>query len=172
MTDAPKIDPALPPPHPHRLPIGLGIAALLVVLDQISKWWIVGHLMNPPRHIELTSFFNLVMVWNQGVTFGLGNNVEWARWLFAGLALVIVVILIGWLWRSAHFWVLVALGLVIGGAIGNVIDRLRWGAVADFLDFHAFGYHWPAFNLADAGIVVGVLLLVLDALFGPKESLR
>lgn len=172
MSDAPKTEPAALPPHPHRLPIGLGIAVLLVVLDQISKWWVVGHLMNPPRSIELTPFFNLVMVWNQGVTFGLGNNVEWARWLFAALALVIVVILIGWLWRSAHFWVLVALGLVIGGAVGNVIDRLRWGAVADFLDFHAFGQHWPAFNLADAGIVVGVLLLVLDALVGRKESLR
>ena len=172
MTDAPKIDPVLPPPHPQRLPIGLGVAVLLVVLDQISKWWVVGHLMNPPRRIELTPFFNLVMVWNEGITFGLGNNVEWGRWLFAALALVIVVILVGWLWRSAHFWVLVALGLVIGGAIGNVIDRLRWGAVADFLDFHAFGWHWPAFNLADAGIVVGVLLLVLDALVGRKESLR
>jgi signal peptidase II len=172
MSDSAKTDPALPPPHPYRLPIGLGVAALLVVLDQLSKWWVVGHLMNPPRRIELTSFFNLVMVWNEGVTFGIGNNVAWGRWLFAALALVIVVILIGWLWRSAHVWVLLALGLVIGGAIGNVIDRLRWGAVADFLDFHAFGWHWPAFNLADAGIVVGVLLLVLDALIGRKESLR
>jgi signal peptidase II len=172
MSDAPKTEPAALPLHPRRLPIGLGVALLLIVLDQISKWWVVGHLMNPPRRIELTAFFNLVMVWNEGVTFGLGNNVEWGRWLFAGLALVIVVILIGWLRRTAHFWVLIALGLVIGGAIGNVVDRLRWGAVADFLDFHAFGYHWPAFNLADAGIVVGVLLLVLDALIGRKESLR
>ncbi|MFN4282998.1 MAG: signal peptidase II [Alphaproteobacteria bacterium] len=171
MTDAPQTDAQGLPPHPRRFPVGLGIAVLLLVLDQISKWWIVGTVMNPPRRIEVTPFFNLVMVWNEGVTFGLGNNVEWGRWLFAGLALVIVVILIGWLARAAHLWVLVALGLVIGGAIGNVIDRLRWGAVADFLDFHAFGWHWPAFNLADAGIVVGVLLLVLDALVGHKQSL-
>lgn len=154
----------------RRLPLGLGIALLLLVLDQISKWWIVGSVMNPPRRIEITGFFNLVMVWNEGVTFGLGNNVEWGRWLFAGLALVIVVVLIGWLRRATHLGVAIALGFVIGGAIGNVIDRLRWGAVADFLDFHAFGYHWPAFNLADAGIVVGVLLLVLDALVGRKDT--
>ncbi len=171
MTDRPKPEAAALPPHPRRMVVGLGLALLLLILDQISKWWIVGTVMNPPRRIELTPFFNLVMVWNPGVTFGLGNNVEWGRWLFAGLALVIVVILVGWLRRATHVWVAVALGLVIGGAIGNVIDRLRWGAVADFLDFHAFGWHWPAFNLADAGIVVGVLLLVFDALVGRKDSL-
>jgi signal peptidase II len=159
-------------PHPRRLPVGLGVAVLLVVLDQLSKWWVVGHFMESPRPVELTSFFNLVMVWNQGVTFGVGNDVAWGRWLFAALALVIVAILFSWLRRAVRLWVAVALGLVIGGAIGNVIDRLRWGAVADFLDFHAFGQHWPAFNMADSAIVVGVVLLVLDALVGRRESLR
>jgi signal peptidase II len=168
MTEAAK--PAAVP-HPRRMPIGLGVAVLLLICDQLSKWWIVGHVMNPPRRIEVTGFFNLVMVWNPGVTFGLGNSVESGRWLFVGLALIVVVILLAWLSRAAHLWVMIALGLVIGGAIGNVIDRLRWGAVADFLDFHAFGQHWPAFNLADAGIVLGVLLLFLDALVGRKDSL-
>lgn len=164
--------PAAAPPHPRRLVIGFGVALVLLVVDQISKWWIVYHVMQPPRVIEVTSFFNLVMVWNRGITFGLFGDADWGRWVFAGLALVIVAILVSWLRRAAKPWVAAALGLVIGGAIGNVIDRLRWGAVADFLDFHAYGWHWPAFNAADSAIVVGVALLVLDALVGPKESLN
>jgi signal peptidase II len=84
------------------------------------------------------------------------------RWLLSGLALVIVLAMIVWLGRSVWLFERVALGLIVGGALGNVTDRLLWGAVADFFDFHAFGYHWPAFNVADSAIVVGVAVLLLD----------
>jgi signal peptidase II len=156
----------------QSLTLGLSVAAVLILLDQLSKWWVVERLMMPPRTIELTPFFNLVMVWNSGITFGLFGDAQWGRWAFAGLAVVIVAILLSWLARAIHGTTAGALGLVIGGAIGNVIDRIRWGAVADFLDFHLAGWHWPAFNVADSAIVVGVGLLLLEALFGRKETLN
>ena len=165
---------AAPPTLTRRqaLTFGFLTAILILALDQITKWWIVGKVMDPPRAIEVTPFFNLVMVWNRGITFGLFGDAQWGRWAFAVLALGIVVVLITWLMRAAQRWVAGALGLIIGGAIGNVIDRVRWGAVADFLDFHMAGWHWPAFNVADSAIVVGVGLLLLDALFGRKDSLQ
>jgi signal peptidase II len=156
----------------QALTFGFGVAALILMLDQLTKWWIVGRVMNQPRAIEITPFFNLVMVWNRGITFGLFGDSEWGRWAFAGLALAIVIVLITWLVRASRRWIAAALGLIIGGAIGNVIDRIRWGAVADFLDFHVAGWHWPAFNVADSAIVVGVGLLLLEALFSRKDSLH
>lgn len=156
----------------QALTVGFAVAALVLVFDQLTKWWIVGRVMDPPRAIEVTPFFNLVMVWNRGITFGLFGDAHWGRWAFAALALAIVVVLITWLVRADRRWVAAALGLIIGGAIGNVIDRIRWGAVADFLDFHVAGWHWPAFNVADSAIVVGVGLLLLEALFARKESLH
>jgi signal peptidase II len=156
----------------QALTFGFAIAAVILVFDQITKWWIVARVMDPPRTIEVTPFFNLVMVWNRGITFGLFGDAQWGRWAFALLALVIVAILISWLARTPFRLVAAAQGLVIGGAIGNVIDRVRWGAVADFLDFHVAGWHWPAFNVADSAIVIGVGILLLEALFGRKESLQ
>ena len=152
--------------------LGLAVSAVILVLDLISKWWIVNQVMNPPRAIEITPFFNLVMVWNSGITFGMFGNTAWGRWAFAGLALAIVGVLVSWLLRADHRSTALALGLVIGGAIGNVIDRVRWGAVADFLDFHVAGWHWPAFNVADSAIVIGVFVLLLEALFSRKETLK
>jgi signal peptidase II len=90
--------------------------------------------------------------------------------LLTGLAIVIVIALCIWLWRADTKGVACALGLVIGGAVGNVIDRVRFGAVVDFLDVHAFGYHWPAFNVADSAICVGAAILILESLFRPSEK--
>ncbi len=153
------------------LRLGLGVAAVTVVLDQALKWWIVEHVMQPPRVIPVTPFFNLVMGWNRGVSFGLFNSDSPVnQWLLPLLAAAIVVALVVWLSRVTRRGLAAAIGLVIGGAIGNVIDRLRYGAVADFLDVHVAGYHWPAFNLADSAITVGAVVLVLDSLFGPAEK--
>lgn len=150
--------------------LGAWIAVLVAILDQASKWWIVTSVMAPPREIGVTSFFNLVMVWNRGVTFGLfGDAPDAARWVLTALSLIIVLVLAVWLFRARAAWVGGALGAVIGGAIGNVIDRFHYGAVADFLDFHVAGWHWPAFNIADSAIVVGVALLLLDAFVAAKE---
>jgi signal peptidase II len=153
--------------------LGLTLAALVIVLDQLLKWWIVTAVMDPPREIEVTSFFNLVMAWNRGISFSLFRS-DWAAgpYVWAGLAVAVAIGLGWWLGRVRHALTATALGLVIGGALGNAIDRLRLGAVADFLDFHWQGYHWPAFNLADSAISVGIVLLVVPGLFGGREGVK
>lgn len=150
---------------------GLGLALVVFGLDQLSKWWIVEQVMQTPRAVEVTPFFNLVMGWNRGVSFGLFNQESpYNVWVLTAVALIIVIALLFWLRKAEKALVVVAIGMIVGGALGNVIDRIRFGAVADFLDFHAFGYHWPAFNIADSGITVGAGLLVFDALFAKPES--
>jgi signal peptidase II len=146
---------------------GLAIAGLVVVLDQLTKWAILTWL---ERAIALTPFFNLVLVWNRGVSFGMFDSASrLGPWVLSGLALAVVVLLLGWLRRADHPLTAAGLGLIIGGAIGNVIDRVRFGAVIDFLDFHALGWHWPAFNVADSAICVGALLLLVDGLLMPRR---
>ncbi len=152
---------------------GLGAAALVLGLDQGTKWWILEIIMQPPRVIPLTPFFNLVLGWNRGVSFGLFNSDSTLNlWLLPLLALAIVVALLIWLRQVDGLLLGYAIGMVIGGATGNVIDRLfrNQQAVADFLDFHLAGYHWPAFNLADAGITVGATILIIDSLFTKLEK--
>jgi len=122
------------------------------------------------RAIEITGFFRIVMVWNSGVSFGMLNTgEETTRWLLTVLAVGISIGLVFWLRQMNKRLQVIAIGLVIGGALGNAIDRVRYGAVADFFDFHVAGYSWPAFNVADAGITVGVLLLLLDAIMTPRN---
>ena len=162
---------------------GLGLAGLVMVLDQISKWWIMERVMRPegvadtpfytPIRISVTPFFDLVMAWNRGVSFGIGNNAgEWNALILSALALVIVAVMVVWLKKAEGVLLQLALGGIIGGALGNVIDRLRFGAVADFLDVHLAGYHWPAFNVADSAITVGAVILVFDSLFAGRVSTK
>ncbi|MBT5413510.1 MAG: signal peptidase II [Rhodospirillaceae bacterium] len=148
---------------------GLILAALVLVLDQASKWWILLDVMAPPRMIEVTGFFNLVLVWNPGISFGLFGG-GGGRWLLAGLAVAIAVALVVWMVRTVRPWLAVALGLVVGGALGNALDRLIHGRVVDFLDFHLAGFHWPAFNLADSAITVGVVVMLVDSLFEKRAA--
>ncbi len=151
--------------------LGLVLALLVAVLDQIGKWWILGYVMNPPTVIPVTPFFNLVLVWNRGVSFGILNQEStWIPWLLSAVAAAICAALLVWLRRAEGRWLAAALGLIIGGALGNLVDRLRFGAVVDFLDVHAGGYHWPAFNVADAAITVGVGILLIDALIAPRDG--
>ena len=152
---------------------GLAAAALVLGLDQGTKWWILEVVMQPPRVIPLTAFFNLVLGWNRGVSFGLFNSDSALNlWLLPFVALAIVVALLIWLSRVDGLLLGYAIGMVIGGAIGNVVDRLfrDQRAVADFLDLHLAGYHWPAFNLADTGITVGAVILIIDSLFMKPEK--
>ncbi|MBL8666142.1 MAG: signal peptidase II [Rhodospirillales bacterium] len=150
---------------------GLALSALIVVLDQVTKWWILERIMMPPRLIPLTPFFNLVMTWNRGVSFGLFNNDSPYNALILSLvALVICGVLAFWLLHARKPVLAYGLGMVIGGAIGNLIDRIRFGAVADFLDFHLWGYHWPAFNVADSAITVGVAVLIAESVFGSAQQ--
>jgi signal peptidase II len=152
--------------------------ALTVVLDQLSKSWVVSYFGAalpspatpvPPRVV--TPFFNLIVTWNRGMSFGLFNqDSPWNAALFSVLAVVIVAALLIWLWRTQSPLVAAGIGLVAGGAVGNVIDRLRLGAVTDFLDFHWNDWHFATFNLADSGITLGVGLLLLDALLNRREK--
>lgn len=146
---------------------GIVIALSVIVLDQLSKYLMLNVVMVPPRVIEVSSFFNFVYVWNRGISFGMFNgDSPWNRWVLPAVALVVVGFLFSWLRKARHPLLITALGLVIGGAFGNVIDRALHGAVFDFLDAHAYGYHWPAFNIADSAITVGVCLLIVDSVFG------
>jgi signal peptidase II len=159
------------PPWRGGLRLGLPVAAALLLADQASKWWILEVLRLPEiRHVPLLSVgpfgLDLTMVWNRGVTFGLlSGDGPLNHLILAVLAGVIALLLLRWMARAETRAVAAALGAVVGGAVGNVVDRLRFGAVVDFVDAHAWGWHWYVFNLADAAIVCGVAVLLADALF-------
>jgi signal peptidase II len=153
-----------------KLPLALAAAVVIVAADQASKWWILERLMQPPRIVPLTPFLDFVLVWNRGITFGLFNQGGAAQPIvFTALAIVIAAGLLVWLKGVRQGWVAVAIGAILGGAIGNVLDRLRFGAVVDFIDMHVAGWHWPAFNVADSAISVAVVAVAIEALFGARE---
>ncbi len=153
--------------------IQLGTALLIVIFDQISKWAIQSNL-HPYEVIEVTGFFNLVLVYNKGAAFGFLAQSEFDVNLFFLLAnLVILAILIYTLRvlcppRSQSA---TAIWLIVGGAVGNIIDRIMHGHVIDFLDFHYAGWHYSAFNIADSAITIGAILIVMD-LFGMRVFFR
>lgn len=148
------------------LAFALIVAGVVLVLDQITKVWILD-LMSPPRIIPVTDFFNLVLVWNRGISFGLlgGGTASWQPYLLGGFSLAVAIGLSVWVRKAClPRWPSLGVGLIVGGAIGNAIDRVLYGAVVDFADVHVAGWHWPAFNIADAGITIGVILLLADGL--------
>ena len=147
--------------------LGFSVAVAVAVLDQVSKAIMMSLLPDPGSRWPIAQFFNLVHVRNKGVSFGMMPGV--GPWILGGFALVVAAVLAVWLWRAETRPIAAALGLIIGGAVGNVIDRARLGAVFDFLDFHAFGYHWPAFNVADAAITLGVIGLLLCGFRDPRR---
>ena len=150
---------------------GVIVALSVFVADQVSKWAILDLFAQGPRVIEVTSFFNIVLAWNRGISFGMfGASGETGRWVLIVLAIVISAFLAVWMVKADTRFTALGLALIIGGAIGNVIDRVRLGAVVDFLDFYAWGYHWPAFNVADSAIVVGAAALILETLFSEQET--
>lgn len=129
--------------------------------------------MNPPQYIEVTPFFNLLLVFNRGISFGLlSSDSPWGQPLLIVLALVISIFLVLWLRKAENRVVAGGIGLVLGGALGNVVDRVVHQGVVDFLDFHLFGYHWPAFNVADSAITVGVVFLLYDGLIAARTEIK
>lgn len=146
----------------------LALSLGIVIADQATKAWAQAAL-SAYEAVAVTPFFNLVLVHNTGAAFSfLAGAGGWQRWFFVGLTLVIAAGVAVWLVRSADQSraTPLALALVLGGALGNLIDRLRFGYVIDFFDVHAAGWHWPAFNVADAAISCGAVLLVILALTG------
>lgn len=145
--------------------IGVIAAVVSLAMDLGAKWLIAAVVMNPPRVIPVMPSFNLVLGYNRGIAFGIfASELSIAPLLLTLAALAIVVFLTIWMWRTENPLEAIGSGAIIGGALGNVIDRLHDGAVTDFLDFYAGTYHWPAFNLADTAIFLGVLLV----LFAPR----
>lgn len=165
------------PPTPsagsRSLRTGLLLALAIIVADQSTKTFMLFTIMSPPRVISVTPFFNLRLGLNTGISFGLfGSDSQITPWVLSAIAIAIVIGLIGLLYRSQHMEETIGLGAAIGGALGNVIDRVRQGAVTDFLDFHVGDWHWPTFNLADAAIATGVGLLVVSSIFFRIPSAR
>lgn len=169
----------------------LVLIGITILFDQLTKWmstqlliaprleqpsmdfmsWITNVSERLPyEQIEVTPFLNIVMVWNYGVSFGMFNNQSTENaLLLVGVSVVIAFILLIWMLGQKNQYVSAALALAIGGAFGNIIDRMRFGAVVDFIDVHAYGYHWPAFNLADSCIVLGIGFVILHSLFLDKD---
>lgn len=163
------------------------LVLLVMAADQYSKWYIVTRVFareaGLPQQdlltwlfqkaerlgsqlVEITSFFNLAMVWNPGISFGMfqtGHSVM--AYVLTGTSLLVALGFYAWMWLEPYRLRAISVGLIVGGALGNVWDRLRFGAVIDFLDLHWGGWHWPAFNVADASISVGVALLLIDMIF-------
>jgi signal peptidase II len=140
---------------------------VIAVLDYLSKAAVLRHFHETEcgSHQEaVTSFLNLVLTCNAGISFGLFNRAGVNSLIFSVFAGLIIVVLLFWLARVRAIFLALAIGLIIGGAIGNVVDRLRFDAVIDFLDFHLGTWHWPAFNLADSAICLGVAAMLLDGM--------
>jgi signal peptidase II len=181
----------------YYLGYGLGLLAAVMVLDQLTKWLVFETVLRvagdapgffswlvTQRSLEsfydaradyatvvLAPFLNFVMVWNTGVSFGMfGGGGEWVKVALIAVAFVISGVMLAWLYLASRVLVASALALIVGGALGNVIDRFRFGAVADFVDVHVMGYHWPAFNVADSAIAVGAGILILDALLNKENA--
>jgi len=158
---------------------GLAVAAATAVLDQITKALVLGFFGEPGcalHRVPVSRFLDLVLTCNPGVSFGLFNQLGQTgetpanSLIFSLVALLIVIVLAFWLRRVRATFLAVAIGLIIGGAIGNVVDRLRFGAVIDFLDFHLASWHWPAFNLADSAICLGVGAMLLDSMLSRRPA--
>ncbi|HZN86728.1 MAG TPA: signal peptidase II [Burkholderiales bacterium] len=139
------------------------VAALVLAADRLTKWLILGWL-RPGESYEVTGFLELVLVFNRGAAFSfLADAPGWQRPFFIAVAVVVSAIVCWMLWRHPGRRLLGAgLALILGGALGNLWDRVAIGAVVDFLDFHAYGWHWPAFNVADSAISAGAALVIAD----------
>jgi len=152
---------------------GFLLAAITLVADQSVKSWVLhGAHLADGHTLVLLPFLNFVLVWNHGITFGMFAGVA-SKIILATIASGVILALLAWLWRSDHWLKALAIGAITGGAIGNVIDRLHYGAVVDFIQAHLVGIYFPwVFNFGDAAICCGVAALMAENLFGPKPLLR
>ena len=153
-------------------PLGLGIAALTVLADQAHKaWMLYVYDIGAKGVVTVTPFFDLVLVWNRGISYGLlPQDSQLGRFGLIAFAFAASFALAVWLARASTALTAAAIGLIIGGALGNAIDRIAYGAVADFFAFHAFGFDWYVFNIADVAIVAGVVGLLYDSAVGGHKK--
>jgi signal peptidase II len=149
--------------------IALLLALCVLGLDQGSKTAILGAYAKGVLPLTLLPFFNLVRVMNTGISFGMLTSLPVSASLLITLGTSLIAgVIVLWLLRAHETHVILALGFIIGGAVGNILDRLRLGAVVDFLDFHIGHYHWPAFNVADSAIFIGVVILLFMGIYSPR----
>ena len=153
-------------------PLGLGVAGLTLIADQADKaWMLYVYDIGAKGTVRLAPFFDLILVWNRGVSYGLfPQESGLGRWVLILFALTTALALLVWLARITSPLAAVCVGLIIGGAVGNAIDRILYGAVADFFSFHAFGFEWYVFNVADTAIVAGVIGLLYESVFGGHKK--
>jgi signal peptidase II len=158
-------------PRPIAWWVWLFASGLVIGLDQLTKW-LVQQVLVFGRSVAVLPFFDLILVYNPGAAFSfLSSASGWQRDVFIGVAAAASALIVYLMRKHAHDYLFCfALALILGGAIGNLIDRILLGAVVDFLDVHAFGYHWPAFNLADSAITCGAGLLIWDAFRRPRAA--
>jgi signal peptidase II len=150
----------------------LWLSVIVIALDQISKWYAIQNL-ELHRPVEFFSGFNWMLAYNRGAAFSfLGDADGWQQWLFSGIAIVIVSILLRWMWtmKTTEKMLGIACGLIIGGAIGNLIDRAVQAKVTDFIDWYYGTHHWPTFNLADSFILLGAFLILLEGFLNPQSK--
>ncbi len=149
---------------------GFSLSCIVIILDQLSKYWAVKSLL-PYQPVPVMPMFNFTLAYNTGAAFSfLSKSGEWHRWFFAGFSLLMSAVLIIWILRTANTAKLqiLSLSLILGGAIGNLIDRALLGHVTDFIELYYKHYHWPVFNLADAAICIGALILFIDLCKNPR----
>jgi len=153
-------------------PLGLGVAGLTLIADQADKaWMLYVYDIGAKGTVRLAPFFDLILVWNRGVSYGLfPQESGLGRWVLILFALTSALALLVWLALITSPLAAVCVGLIIGGAVGNAIDRILYGAVADFFSFHAFGFEWYVFNVADTAIVAGVIGLLYESVFGGHKK--
>ncbi len=145
-----------------------GIVFAVVSSHQLARLIIFPAVAAHGMFLEVTPFFNLVEVWNHGISFGMAKGLPYGQWVLSVISLIITAVMLYFLQKAEDKFSIAAFSLVVAGALGNVLDRIIFGAVADYLDFHAFGYHWPAFNFTDVAIVSGVSLLLFANLVQPQ----
>lgn len=150
---------------------GIIAAIICIMADQLNKYYMLEiYDIDELKKVTVTSFFNYVMVWNRGISFGMFQDHGKSNYIFLVVSSSIILLLSYLMHKSRVKIESIGLGIIIGGAIGNIIDRIRFGAVADFFDFHYNGYHWPAFNIADSCIFCGAALLIFYSLFLEEKS--
>ena len=151
---------------------GLAVALVCLLLDQISKWWVLNIFGLVERgRVHILPHFDLVFVKNKGVSYGMFSQDSMAgQWFLIAFAAIAVVVMAVWLIRSQARLVAASLGLIIGGAIGNSIDRALYGGVVDFISLYGFDFYWYVFNLADTAIVAGVVGLIYDSIFANRKN--
>ena len=158
--------------------LGLGVALATLIIDQLHKWWMISiYGIKLEERIFITPFMDFVFVINKGVSYGMfTQGSQTGQYALAAFAMIVAIALAVWLARASHSRIAaIGIGLIIGGAVGNGIDRLHLGGVADFIQLHAYGFYWYVFNIADVAIVAGVVALLYDSLIlsrkdAPKQT--